>query len=138
MRLPASTSSGVLRFSYRSHLNDVQPAATRTLTVSVHAKVILHISPLTTSVGHSIHFKGRLLGAPIPRGGKQLVLEARSAGGPWVEFHVVRTDARGRFRASYRFQYPGPVTYRFRVVSRYEADFPFLAGSSNAVKVRER
>ncbi len=33
---------------------------------------------------------------------------------------------------------PGPVTYRFRVLSRYEADFPFLAGTSNVVGVYER
>jgi hypothetical protein len=41
-------------------------------------------------------------------------------------------------RASYRFKFPGPVTYRFRVLSRYEADFPFLAGASNVVDVHER
>jgi len=30
------------------------------------------------------------------------------------------------------------VTYRFRAVSSYEADFPFLAGVSNVVSVFER
>ena len=37
-----------------------------------------------------------------------------------------------------RFKFPGPITYRFRVISRYEADFPFLAGASNVVDVYER
>jgi hypothetical protein len=46
--------------------------------------------------------------------------------------------ALSRCRASYRFKFPGPVTYRFRVLSRFEADFPFLDGASNVVDVRER
>lgn len=36
-----------------------------------------------------------------------------------------------------RFKFPGPITYRFRVLSRYEADFPFLGGTSNVVYVPE-
>ena len=96
------------------------------------------MSPHTTSVGRSIVFRGRLRGGPIPRGGKQLVLEARSPGSPWIEFKVVRTDARGRFRASYRFKFAGPANYRFRARSEPESDFPFAGGSSNVVAVHER
>ena len=81
-------------------------------------------------------FTGTLHGAPIPPGGKQLVLEA-SSGGEWIQFNTIATDAKGRYRASYRFKFPGPIVYRFRVVSRYEADFPFLAGTSNIVEVHE-
>jgi hypothetical protein len=77
-----------------------------------------------------------LHGAPIPPGGKQLVLEA-SSGGEWIEFRTILTDARGGYRASYRFKLPGPVRYRFRVLSRYEADFPFLDGFSNDVDINE-
>jgi hypothetical protein len=89
-------------------------------------------------VGRRIFFRGRLLGGPIPAGGKQLVLEARSPGSPWLEFDVIRTDARGRYRASYRFKFPGPADYRFRVLSEPESDYPFAAGSSNVVRVYER
>jgi hypothetical protein len=53
------------------------------------------------------------------------------------EFRTISTDAKGHYRASYRFKFPGPVTYRFRVISRYEADFPFLNGTSNVVDVHE-
>jgi hypothetical protein len=74
----------------------------------------------------------------MPRGGKQLVLEARSGRGSWLQFRVIRANARGVFRASYRFRFPGPVRYEFRVVSEPEADYPFAAGSSNIVTVRER
>ena len=66
------------------------------------------------------------------------MLEARSPGGPWIEFDVVRTDARGRYHASYRFKFPGPADYQFRVLCEPESDYPFATGSSNVVGVRER
>jgi hypothetical protein len=104
--------------------------------LSVHAGIALKIAPRSASVGRKIFFSGVLHGAPIPEGGKQLVLEARS-GGEWIQFDTIRTNARGRYRATYRFKFPGPVTYQFRVLSRYEADFPFLDGTSNVVAVHE-
>ena len=108
VRLPGGMSSSTLRIAYRAHLGDLLPAATRTLTLAVRAGVTLSVAPHTTSVGRSIHFRGVLHGAPLPAGGKQLVLEARSPGGPWIEFDVIRTTAKGRFKASYRFKVPRP------------------------------
>jgi hypothetical protein len=136
LALPRRVPSSSLRFTYRSHLGDAAPIATATLTLRVHAGVALRIKPHLTSVGHRVFFKGRVHG-PIPTGGKQLLLEA-SSGGKWIQFHALRTDARGRYHASYRFRFPGPVTYRFRAISPYEADFPFLGGMSNVVAVHER
>ena len=138
VRLPRGISSGTLAFAYRSHLGDALAVATRTLQLSVRAGLTLSVAPRTTSVGRSIFFKGQLRGGPIPPGGKQLVLEARSAGSGWIEFDVLSTSAKGRYRASYRFKFPGPVGYQFRVVSNHEADFPFATGASNTVRVRER
>jgi hypothetical protein len=135
--LRGKLSSRTLRFSYRSHLGDARPATTRALSLSVRAAVALRVVPHTTSVGNNIFFNGRLLGAPIPTEGKQLVLEARSPGGPWIEFDVVRSDARGRFSASYRFKFPGPAHYQFRARSEPESDYPFAAGASNVVDVHE-
>jgi len=136
LTLPRGASSGVLRFEYRSHLDDTIPVATATLTLRVHAGIALRIAPRVASVGRSIFFSGVLHGTPIPPGGKQLVLEA-SSGGEWIQFDTISTATHGHYRASYRFKFPGPVTYRFRVVSRYEADFPFLDGASNVVDVHE-
>ncbi len=138
MRLPAGISSRTLRFEYRAHLGDALPVAVRTLRLVVHAGIALSVAPRTTSVGRSIFFRGRLLGGPVPGAGKQLVLEARSPGSAWIEFDVVRTDARGRFHASYRFKFAGPADYTFRVRSEPESDYPFAAGASNAVGVYER
>jgi len=136
--LPRGESSRTLRIAYRAHVGDTLPVAERTLTLSVKAGVGLSIAPRTTSVGHSIFFKGTLHGTPLPPGGKQLVLEARSPGGKWIEFDVIRTRAHGRYRASYRFRFPGPERYQFRVLCKYEADFPFQEASSNVVGVTER
>ena len=134
----AAASSRTLRFQYSSHLGDPQPVATRTLALRVRASLSMTISPRTASVGSSIHFHGRLHGGPVPPDGKQLVLEARSPGSAWLEFDVIRSDARGRFHASYRFKFPGPAEYQFRVLSEPESDYPFAAGASNVVGVFER
>jgi hypothetical protein len=138
VRPPHSISSDQLTFGYRAHLDTEPPAATRTLALTVRAGIALQISPRTASVGRSIRFTGLLHGAPVPSHGKQLVLEANSPGSGWIEFDVIHTTAKGRFHASYRFKLPGPVAYRFRVVSNEEADFPFATGRSNTVGVYER
>jgi hypothetical protein len=137
LTLPKSSCSSVLRLAYRSHVNDTVSVAASNLTLRVHAGIALRIAPRVTSVGRKIVFTGLLHGAPIPAGGKQLVLEA-SSGGEWVQFDTVTTNTKGGYRATYRFKFPGPVTYRFRVYVPQEADFPFLEGTSNVVGVYER
>jgi hypothetical protein len=108
------------------------------LDLRTRAGLALHVSPHTTSIGHTIHFTGRLLGRPLPAGGKALVLEARSPGGRWIEFDVIHTSSRGRFRASYTFRFEGPASYQFRARSEAEADYPYATGASNVVGVFER
>jgi hypothetical protein len=136
--VPGGDSSRVLEFRYRSHVGDTQAAAAAKLELAVHAAITLRIAPRSVSVGHTITFRGHVAGKPIPRGGKQLVLEARQPGAGWIEFNVIRTDGQGRYRARYKFRFPGPVTYQFRVLSKYEAAFPFIAGTSPVVRVHER
>ncbi|HST56328.1 MAG TPA: hypothetical protein VLJ42_10625 [Solirubrobacteraceae bacterium] len=138
VRLPADSSSGTVRLAYRSHLGDVAPVATLALKLRVRTSLGLHVSPRVTDVGRTVFFNGRLLGGPIPAGGKQLVVEARSPGSAWIDFKVIRTDKLGRFHSTYRFRFPGPASYQFRVLSKYEAAFPFISGASNVVGVRER
>jgi hypothetical protein len=136
MQLPAGVSSRTLRVMYSSRVG-MPPVATKTLMLSVRAGVTLTITPRTASVGRSVYFSGRLRGAPIPSGGKLLVLEARSPGGAWLEFDVLRTNSRGRYHARYRFKFPGPARYQFRVLCEAEADYPFATGSSHVVGVSE-
>jgi hypothetical protein len=136
--LVPAASSCTVGLAYRATLGAPAPVAKRALTLNVHTGLSLRITPRTASVGRTITFTGLLRGGPIPAGGKQLVLEARSQGSGWVQFRVVRTDYHGHFHATYRFRLPGPVRYQFRAVSGYEADFPFTAGTSNVVAVFER
>jgi hypothetical protein len=137
LHLPPGVSSRTLRFEYSDELGG-PPVVTKTLLLSVRAGVTLTVAPHRASVGGSIYFSGRLRGGPVPAGGKPLVLEARSPGGAWLEFDVIRSDARGRFHASYRFKFPGPANYQFRVLCEAEADYPYARGASNVVKVFER
>jgi hypothetical protein len=138
VRLPAGVSSRTLCFAYRPAGGASAPVATHTLTLNVRAGIAMRVAPRTASAGSSIFFRGRLRGGPVPSDGKQLVLEARSPGTHWLEFRVIRTNAGGRFSASYTFRFPGPARYQFRALSEPESDYPFAAGASNAVAVRER
>ncbi|HEX5922342.1 MAG TPA: hypothetical protein VFY45_00815 [Baekduia sp.] len=135
--LPRGVSSRDVTFRYRSHVNDTIASATASVRLRVRAGLRLAIHPRRARQGQAIRFSGRLLGGPLPRGGKQVVLMARASRGAWVRFNVVRTDLRGRFRTTYRFQQPGAALYRFRALSLSEAAYPYLAGGSNVVKVRK-
>jgi hypothetical protein len=135
--LPRSVSSREVTFRYRSHVNDTIASATTSVRLRVRAGLRLAIHPRRARRGQAIHFSGRLLGGPLPRGGKQVVLMARASRGAWVRFNVVRTDRRGHFRAVYRFQQSGAALYRFRALSLSEAAYPYLAGGSNIVRVRK-
>jgi hypothetical protein len=138
VRLPAKLSSRTVVLSYTAHAGDARPAATRSLQLAVQAPVTLTITPRTAASLGTIRFHGRLLAGPFPKGGKPVILEARSGRGAWIEFHVVRTRSRGRFSAGYRFKFPGPARYQFRAVCEQEADYPFAAGASRTIGVTER
>jgi hypothetical protein len=138
LRLPAGSPSSRLTFAYSSHSGQAVPDVTATLALTVAARLTLNVTPRTSHAGGAIVFTGTLAGAPLPPGGKQLVLEAGTLGGPWRQFQVLSTAAHGRYRSSYRFRLGGPIDYEFRAVSRQEADFPYATGSSNVVRVHER
>jgi hypothetical protein len=138
VRLPAGTPSSQLTFTYSSHPGQAVPDVSAELELTVPARLTLKVSPRSSHQGGRIAFSGTLFGAPLPHGGKQLVLEARTARGSWRQFQVLSTLGHGRYRAGYRFRLAGPITYQFRAVSPKEADFPFARGSSNIVQVRER
>jgi len=137
LALPAKADSQTVVLAYRARLGEPSPAASRTLELAVRAPVSLTIRPRVSGVGQTIYFHGSLLGGPYPKGGKPVILEARAGGGGWIEFDVVRSDVRGRFHASYRFRFPGPVHYQFRALCEHEADYPYATGASPAVGVLE-
>jgi hypothetical protein len=146
-RAPPGEGSRVLTFLYYPHPGDTTPVARGALGLRVSAPVGLRVTPPVSAQGKVIDFIGKLLGKPIPRAGKQLILQARQAlpqkgsfrgVGPWITFRSLRTDASGAFRAAYRFRLPGPVDYEFRAVSRAEGDYPYQVGYSPVAVVYER
>jgi hypothetical protein len=138
LKLPARLSSRTIQLSYTAHADESRPVTVRSLKLAVRAPVSVRIAPRTAASEGTIRFRGRLLAGPVPRGGKPVILEARSGRGPWIEFHVIRTDRRGRFSSSYRFKFPGPAVYQFRVLCEQEADYPYASGSSRVLTVSER
>jgi hypothetical protein len=142
LRVPASLPSGRLTLSYAARVGQAAPDVSAALTLTVPALLRLRVSPGVSHAGGTIRFAGVLRGAPLPHGGKQLVLEARVAGpggrSAWRQFRVLASGPHGAFRASYRFRLPGPVVYQFRALSPREADFPYAQGASNVVSVFER
>ncbi len=136
-RLSKQSPSERIELSYSPTLGG-QPVVSQTLALRVPAVVKLNVTPGSVGAGETIHLQGRILGTPIPPGGKQVVLEARSKGSSWLQFLVVRAGRSGRFQGTHRFRLPGPVRYFFRAVCPEEADFPFTTGSSNQVAVWER
>ncbi|HWX87959.1 MAG TPA: hypothetical protein VNX67_07285 [Solirubrobacteraceae bacterium] len=138
LRLPGSTPSTRLTFAYSARPGQPVPSAIATLALTVPAHLSLHVAPRVSHAGGTIAFSGTLFGAPLPSGGKQLVLEARTLHGPWRQFQVLSTLLHGRFHAAYRFRLAGPIDYQFRAVSAREADFPYGTGASPVVLVHER
>jgi hypothetical protein len=136
--VPASMPSSRITLAYSSRSGQPSPDVTAALTLTVPASLSLRVTPSVSHVGGTIAFTGALHGSPLPRGGKQLVLEARAPGSSWRQFRVLSTLAHGRYHATYRFRLPGPIVYEFRATSPHEADFPYGAGASRVVRVRER
>ena len=138
LRMGRRATSRDIRVAYRSHANDTAPVVQRTLHLRVRARLRLGVRPHRARAGTVVRFNGRLLSLPIPRRGKQIVLQGRVGRGRWQNFDVVRTDRRGRFHAHYRFRTGARGVYAFRAVSRFEAAYPYIAGRSRAVHVAKR
>jgi hypothetical protein len=110
---------------------------TRSVTLHVPASSTIHASRTTVSGAATVRFSGRLgvLGAPLPRGGKIVVLEAEQHG-RWTT--VASTTARGAhaaWHAAAQFRgNPGRFPVRLRIPR--EAVFPYDLGHSPAVTIR--
>jgi hypothetical protein len=138
------------RFAYRSERGPTRtirfswagtpltrPAAAE-LMVLAPARTTISVSRTGVQNGQRVRFAGRLVGGPVPDGGKLIDLQARYRG-RWRTFAIPRTDARGRWAFSYRFEATrGLVTYGFRARVRREAAYPYELGYSRVVKVTVR
>jgi len=134
LTIATKLGSRKLRFAYSPQIGGT-PATSAEAQLDVIPPVGLKVGPKHVRNGKSVTFRGRMSAGPIPRKGKLVNLQVRLYG-HWHTFATVRTGKSGRFKYRYRFRRTyGYVVYRFRARSRYEAAYPFVAGSSHTVRV---
>ncbi len=128
--------SRAIRYSYGGS-NTVRPS-TAQLVTKVKAAARLRANRRRLVNGQAVRFSGRLLGKPIPSGGKLVALQAK-VGRKWRTFATPRANAKGVFRHRYRFtSTTGVRRYAFRAVIAREAAYPYEAGVSRIVRVTVR
>jgi hypothetical protein len=146
--LGTTTTSRTGRFSFRvppgpsRTLRFVSDAsgdalrAARGLGARVPASSTIHASRTRVSGDALVRFSGTVLHGrqPIPRTGLVVVLQGHVRG-HWQTFADTRTNARGHWRARYRFV-GRPGSYPIRVRIRRQNGFPFDLGYSRALRVR--
>ena len=102
---------------YRPVLESTAGAVSRLLRVRVSAAGNLRVSLR----GVRVSYAGRVVSAPIPRGGKLVYLEGRAIGGRWTRFAIRRTNRHGRFSGRYRLRVRRPgirLQFRLRIPSQ--------------------
>jgi hypothetical protein len=123
-----------LRFDYEG--SSTSRAATKDVELVVNAGITLDPSRRSLRNGEAVVFRGRLLGSPVPRGGKLLMLQAKTVRG-WRTFATPRARAgNGRYEAHYRFTATqATVRYAFRVVVPEDLSYPYARSTSRTATV---
>jgi hypothetical protein len=135
LKVATKLGSRQLRFAYRPQIGGAISASAQ-LQLDVIAPLTLRVSPKRVRNKHAVTFTGKLSAGPIPRRGKVVNLQV-IVDGHWHTFATVRSSRKGSFKYRYRFRRTyGRAKYRFRARSRYEAAYPFIAGTSKTVRVR--
>jgi hypothetical protein len=131
-----SGASRTLRFRWDG--TDTERPAAADVRVSVPARSTIAVDRPRVRNGEAVTFAGRLLGRPLPDGGKLVDLQVRLRG-RWRTFATPRADPGGRWRFAYRFEATrGLVVYSFRARIRREAAYPYELGHSRIVRVTVR
>jgi hypothetical protein len=84
-----------------------------------------------------VTFRGQLNGGPIPVNGVPIGFRGQ-VGKHVRKFGDTQTDARGRFRLTYKMPAAGPRKATYPIWVRVGADgdtYPYLPGLSNRVRV---
>jgi hypothetical protein len=126
----------LVRFSFPG-TSSAGPSAS-SVSLRVPASSTIHATPRRARLGQRVAIGGRLrlAGAPNPRPGKLVILQAFERG-HWHTVATTRSRPSGTWRRAIRFQ-RRPGVYRLRVLIRRERSFPFVTGASRAVRVTIR
>ncbi|MGI8594489.1 MAG: hypothetical protein ACR2ML_09040 [Solirubrobacteraceae bacterium] len=110
------------------------------VVLEVSAGVRLAVRPRVARNLQRLRFVGRLLGRPLPRRGRVVLIQARVKRlrkVSWQTFLTLRTDRKGLFAGSYRLtRSVGATGYRFRAVVPRGEDYPYGTGASRVSKVK--
>jgi hypothetical protein len=118
--------------------NELLKPATAQLRVLVPAATEMRANRTRVHNGQRVTFAGRLLGRPLPAGGKLVELQAFFRGA-WRTFATTRADRRGNWAYVYRFgATAGTVVYRFRARIDREDAYPYELGYGPVVAVTVR
>jgi hypothetical protein len=111
------------------------------VSLQVPASASFRSKPRVVRLHRTAVFSGRLrtLGAPLPKVGKLVYLQAFDRG-KWRKFAVLRTRADGYFSDRFTFEAAGSrgVTYPIKAVVPREAGYAFQTGESKPVRVKVR
>jgi hypothetical protein len=129
-------ASRKLTFDYEG--SNVLLPASGAVTLRVPASSTFRSTPRSVPLHRRVTFRGKLrtLGAPVPKVGKLVYLEAFDRR-KWRKFAVLRTRADGSFSNRFRFEAAGSrgVTYQIKAVVPREAGYAFATGRSKPVRV---
>ncbi|MDA0168430.1 hypothetical protein OJ998_04965 [Solirubrobacter taibaiensis] len=112
---------------------------TTTVDLRVRATTSMRVNRHRVMNGDYVTFRGRLMGRPIPAGGKLVELQVYSRR-RWRTFGTARAnETTGLWAYQYRFEaITGTIKFRFRARVRKEATYPFDLGTSRRVRVTVR
>jgi hypothetical protein len=128
--------SRTVELSYAGDTQNLPSTARATLLVGAASTLVA--SRRVAANGQSVLFSGRLLGGPMPEGGRTVDMQAYYRGA-WRTFATPRTDETGAWSHLYRFGATrGSIVYPFRVLIQRESGYPYEAGLSRTVRVTVR
>ena len=129
--------SRLLRVAWRSHALDAGYAAQLEYHENVLADIALK-APRRVRVGTLFAFRGKLTGGYIPAERNYLQIKI-FYDGKWRTIETVHTNHNGSFTYLYAFaQGARHHSYRFLATIHYSSTYPFLANTSDEVRVRVR
>jgi hypothetical protein len=109
-------------------------AESNPLHLSWPARVVMRLSPQISRNGRTVRMRGRVWGpaGSMPATGKLVAIQFFDVNRRrWRPVDLLRTDAKGRFRFSYRFRtVTSPQRFSFRAAAPGEAGWPYRPARS--------
>ena len=134
-RLPSGPSR-TITVQYTPFTGDPEPSASATLSARVRGRISAALTPRFVSVGGRMRISGRL--GYRPRPGVVVTIQTLVRG-VWRPYGEPKTDARGRYRWTYRFETRSASGKTFAFRAKVDSPlYPFTRATSRTVYVSVR